>query len=325
MIGGGVLIMAQASDQTDQDFVTSLKTSISGIYYTQVEHYTAAKVMEEYRKAVQDRELLGDEVFMENLFFLVRKKEIMDLRVDVRHLASSNRLKPRSQVSALKTLFAIGDENDRSTIDNVMSQALATLVESSESPAASPYVAAAERIGGPRTLVALERLHTDAVNHQRASERQHPDNPELIGQLDKVRASLEAKVFTLSRKQNILRRPPMERTAELARTYLQRSTDLSCWSHKELLSQPSPGAVEIVKTVVAHEIGSFLPAGGLEPRERARLELDLRLRGIALLEDMKAPLQPEDETLLRDNFQMILSRGPFFHPQCDWEDVLDEI
>jgi hypothetical protein len=310
-------------DQTDQNFVIALKTSISGIYYGQVEHYTAAEVITNYRKAVEDRELLADEVFMQNLHFLVRKKAIVELRGDVERVVASNMLKPQAQVSALKTLFALGDENDRRAVDNMVSQALSGLSKSDGSPGASPYVAAAERIGGPRTLVALQQLLSDAVNRQRASEQHNASEPELIGRLDKERASLEAKVFILHQKLDILSKPQTQRSAELARTYLQRSPELSCWSHEELLSQPSPETAEIVRNVVAHEIPSFLPPRGLDPGDRAKLELDLRLRGLALLQDMKAPLGPEDEKLLNDNQQMIQSRGPFFHPKCDWEDVLD--
>jgi hypothetical protein len=259
------------------------------------------------------------------LTFLVRKKEIADLRGDVQRLAAGNKLKPAAQVSALKTIFAIGNENDRSAVDSTLSQALTGLAESRESPGASPYVAAAERIGGPKTLATLRTLLSDAVNRQRASEQHDKDKPQFISQLDKVTTSLEAKVFTLHRKLDILGKPEPDRTAELARIYLQRSPELSCWSRKELLSRPSFESAEIVRSVVTHEISSFLPAGGLEPGTRAKMELDLRLRGIALLQDMRAPLQPEDEKLLQDNHPMIQSRGPFFHPRCDWEDVLDEV
>ena len=317
--------MAQAVDQTDKEFVAALRTSISGIYYVQVEHYTVAKVITEYRKAVQDGVLLADDVFMQNLHFLVRKKEIVDLRGDVQRLAASNKLKPGAQASALKTLFAIGSENDRSAIDYTLSQALTQFRQSGDSSSTSPYVAAAERIGGPRTLGVLQQLLSDAENRQRAREQRNRNKPELIGQLDKLRASLEAEVFTLRHKLDILGKPQPERTAELTRTYLQRSPELSCWSHKELLSQPSLETAGIVRNIITREIASFLPSGGLEPGDRARLELDLRLRGITLLQDMKAPLQPEDEKLLRDNHQIIQSRGPFFHPKCDWEDILDEI
>jgi hypothetical protein len=321
----GVSFMPQAADKTDREFVSALRTSISGIYYRQVERYSNAKIIFEYRKAVQDKELLSDDVFMQNLHFLVRKREIVELRGDIAHVVSSNKLKPASQVSALKTLFAIGKEDDRKAIDDTLSQALSALAESGRSDDTSPYIVAADRVGGPKTLAVLHRLLKDAENRQRANEQQSTSEPEYIGQLDKFRSTLDSKLFALRQKLEILAKPQPERTADLARAYLQRSPELSCWSRKLLLGQSFPEGAGIVRNLINHEIPSFLPPAGLEPRERAQLQLDLKLRGLAILQDMQSTLEPQEEQLLHDNRQLIQSREPFFHPRCDWEDILDEV
>jgi hypothetical protein len=58
---------------------------------------------------------------------------------------------------------------------------------------------------------------------------------------------------------------------------------------------------------------------------RSKDELDLRLRGIALLEKMGATLTPDEVRLMRSNESIVSSRQPFFYPACTWEDVLDVV
>src|SRR5579871_4017421 len=91
LILGGYL-MAQPPNSVDPQFIDSLKTDISGIYFSQVAHYTPEKIAEEFRKAVRDPALTADEQVMGNLLFLVRKKVVADLREDVARLVASNKL-----------------------------------------------------------------------------------------------------------------------------------------------------------------------------------------------------------------------------------------
>ena len=317
--------MAQTIDQADPKFITSLKTNISGIYFQQVAQYTVPLIEKEFRKAVGDPALIDNEEFMRNLFFLVRKREVKNLHDDVWRLVSAKGLKPKAQVSALKTLFALGGENDRAAVDSMVADALAELIQSGRPPESSPYFDAADRVGGVKTLIALKRMFSDAAERQRVAEQKSPDNHAFISQLDKVRATLDKKVFTLSRKQQILAKPDADLTADLARLYLRRSVDLSCWAYRELTHSASPASRATVQTVVATELPSFLPASGIAPDAREKSESDLRLRGIALLQKMGAPLSDEENALLRENFELMRSREPFFYPACDWEDILDRL
>jgi hypothetical protein len=323
MLGG--CLMPQSPNSPDPKFIESLRTDISGIYFSQVVHYTPPQIEDEFRKVVQDAGLAGDEAVMENLLFLVRKRDVRNLREDVSRLVASNRLQPHAQVSGLKTLYALGSENDRNSVDYLVSQALAQLIQSGAPPDSSPYVRAAERIGGPRTLVALRQMYADAANRQRAAEQREPGNQAAISRLDKTRAGLEGKVFTLTRKLEIVGKPEPERAAGLARAYLRRSADLSCWAYRELIERPGPDAAAAVRGVLAREIPALLPASGLSPEDRTKRELDLRLRGVTLLQSMKAALSAEERQLLALHGDMIQSRAAFFYPRCDWEDVLDAV
>ena len=317
--------MAQAMDRVDPNFVTALHTNISGIYFGQVAHYQPAEIESEFRKAVQDPTLTADEEFMANLMYLVRMKEVRDLRDDVWRLVTPKRLPPAAQVSGLKTAFAVGGQNDRQEVDRMEAEALADLVKAGHSPAESPFVPAADRIGGTQTLIALRRLYTDSAAQQAAVTRQQPDNFSLISSLDKIRDSLQRQVADLTRKTGILSKPEPQRTAELARVYMSRPAFLTCWAYRELIEEPSPESQAVVQDVVTREIPAFLPSGGQSPEVRSRAELDLRLRGIALLQKMGAPLSPDELELLKANDAMIRARKPFFYPACTWEDVLDVI
>jgi hypothetical protein len=315
--------MAEAIQQVDPDFVKALQTNITGMYFRQVEHYTPAEIEREFRKAVTDPALLEDEEFAGNLMYLVRKKEVKNLREDVWRLVAGRRMKPAAQVSGLKTLYALGGEGERLAADGMEAEALAQLIQSGQPPEGSPYVEAADGIGGARTLVALRRLHQEAANRQAVAEQRSPGEFARISQLDKTRAGLARQIATLTRKQEVAAKPEPERTAGLARIYLSRAPDLSCWAFRELLATTAPGALEAVNGVVANELPHFLPIGGQSPEDRAKAELDLKLRGIALLERMGSRLSPEQSQLLQEHILMIQERRPFFYPRCDWTDVLD--
>jgi len=317
--------MAQTMDKADPAFVDALKTNISGIYFRQVEDYTAQEIEVQFRKAVQDPALLADEEFMQNLMFLVRKREVANLHDDVWKIVTGNRLTPPAQVSALKTAFALANEGELGVIDSMEAEAVAVVVQKASPPESSPFVGAADRIGGARTLVALNRLLFDAANRQRTAEQQTPGELARIGQLDKVRAGLQGQAGVLSRKQEILAKPDAHRIADLTRVYMRRSADLKCWAYRLLVEAPTPDSIAVVQQVVSLELPTFLPLSGQSKEEQAKAELDLRLRGIALLEKMGAPLQDEETQLLRDHFQMMQAREPFFYPTCDWEDILDRV
>src|SRR5579871_5285656 len=81
---GGIFVMAQTMDRVDPDFVTALRTNISGIYFGQVAHYQPAEIEREFRKAVHDPALMGDEEFASNLMFLTRRKEVRGLHDDLK-------------------------------------------------------------------------------------------------------------------------------------------------------------------------------------------------------------------------------------------------
>jgi hypothetical protein len=260
---------------------------------------------------------------MSNLLFLVRMKEVSSLRDDVWRLVAGKHLEPAVQVSGLKTVFALGGPNERDAVDRMEAEALAELVQFGQSPEGSPFVPPADRIGGPRTLVALRRLHSDAANRQAAATQQSPDNHALISRLDKVRAGLQRQVADLTRKTGILAKPEPGRTAELTRVYMKRPAYLTCWAYRELIGEASPASRAVVQDVITREIPTFLPSGGQSPETRSKAELDLRLRGIALLQKMGAPLSPDRTQLLNENYLMMKAREPYFYPRCTWEEVLD--
>ncbi|MEO8129384.1 MAG: hypothetical protein ABJF23_31115 [Bryobacteraceae bacterium] len=324
LLAGGVCVMAQA-DEVDSKFVTALRTNISGIYFNQVAQYQPPEIERQFRAAVQHSALIEDEEFMANLFYLVRMKQVTSLREEVWRVIGFSRLPPAARVSGLKTAYAVGGPNDRLEVDRLESEALAELIRSGRSPEESPYVQAADRIGGSRTLVALRRLQSDAAARQAANARQQPNNFSLISQLDKVRDRLERQISDLTQKTAILAQPEPARTAQLARVYMSRPAFLTCWAYRELLAEPSPKSRETVRDVVTRLIPTFLPSGGQTPETRSRDELDLRLRGIALLEKMGATLTPDQLGLMRSNESLVSSREPFFYPACTWEDVMDVV
>ena len=129
------------------------------------------------------------------------------------------------------------------------------------------------------------------TNRQRTAEQQAPGELARIGQLDKVKAGLQGQSTVPARKREILAKPEAHRFADLTRAHMRR----------------------------------FLAVSGQSPEDRAKGELDLRLRGIELLEKLVAPLQDEETQLLRYHFQMMRMREPFFHPARDWEDTLNRV
>lgn len=317
--------MAQTVDKVDPDFVKALRTNISGIYFNQVARYRPAEIESEFRKAVQDPELTKDEEFMANLFYLVRMKEVRSLREDVWRMVTPKRLPPVAQVSGLKTAYALGSLADRVEVDRMEAEALAELVQSGRATEASPFVEAADRIGGSRTLMALRRVHLESEARQSAAMKNQPDNFSQIATLDKVRDRLQRQLADLTRKTEILSKPEPDRTAALVRVYMSRPAILTCWAYRELLEGASPASQAVVQNIVTNELPTFLPKGGQSPEARSRAELDLRLRGLVLLQNMGVLLMPDEAELLQNNAGLIQSRQPFFSPACSLEDVLDVV
>src|SRR5581483_3873873 len=127
-------------------------------------------------------------------------------------LVEGRKLPAAAQVSALKTLFALGGPKDREEVDRMEAEELAKLAQSDQSLDASPYVPAADRIGGSQTLAELRRLHSEATARQAAATKQEPQNFSVIGALDKTRDRLQRQVAMLTRKTEIQAKSEPART-----------------------------------------------------------------------------------------------------------------
>jgi hypothetical protein len=322
-ITGGGPAMSQTPNKVDSEFVASLKNNISGIYYRQVEDIPSEKITTEFRNSVQDSSLVADPEFMQNLCFLIRKRELRGLSAEVERLLAGRKLKPEADASAMKTLYALGNDSVRQTIDDRLSKLLQDWFRKPNNIEPSSYLDAAERIGGEKTLAVLKQAYLEATARQRQAERDEPNDHLRMGQLDKRRAELEEKVHTLSQKQEISAKNEAERAAEMTSLYIRRVKHLSYWGYKELADNPSPGSIAAVRAFLSRGVESLLSAGGMSPEDRSKRLLDYRLRGIGLLEAMKAQLSPEEQGLQQDHATLIESREEYFQPHYDWEDVLD--
>jgi hypothetical protein len=315
--------MQQVTSPVDPEFVAPLKGNISGVYYSEVERFTVAKIQQEFRKAVADSKLLDDEKFVFNLMFLVRKKPVPSLVEDVRRVLDKSSLKPSAAMSTLKTLFAFGLEKDRNLVDDRLSTALKGQLQSIEALSISPYLAGAERIGGPKTLAVLKQGAAGLTERQRQAEQHSPRDHMEISRLDQVRSNIENKSFILARKLDILAMPEAKRALEFAKNYLRNMGHLGIWSHQLLVASPAEATVTAVCDFISHQLETLLPSQGLSAEQRAQRLLDARLRGLCLLQAMKVPLNETEQELLQHNASRIESSEEFFRPQHDWEDVLD--
>lgn len=224
----------QAAEPVDPDFVHALSTSIRGMFASQVERFSNEKVEAEFRKAVKDSSLVANEGFMDNLMFVVRKKNIISLRPNVESVLNSSPLKPVAEVSAMKTLYALGGERERAIVDERVARQLFDDVRRSEIPA-SVYLRSADRIGGARTLAVLQNLLPLAQNRQKDAERSTPGDHQRIAQLDQVRSSIDTAAVILARKTAILAEPPAQRDADLAALASQQNPRLSGWAYQEVI------------------------------------------------------------------------------------------
>jgi hypothetical protein len=313
-LAGGVVM---AAVPVDQEFLKKLATPINGIYFSQVEHYTPEKIETEFRAIVNDPGLASKTALMANLLFLVRKKEVKALRPDVERVVETLPLEPIALVSAMKTLYAIGDDRDRALVDQRFARRLFSDLKAADGPP-SPFLAAAERVGGAMTLQVLRSAIPDAQAKQRQAEQTTPGNHLKIGQLDKVRAAVENQATTLERKMKILAMPAKEREAAWLRLYLGRAGHLGFWAYQELRRNASPQTADGIRYFLHQELNSVLPPAGLSEQDRNKRLEDLYLRGLLLLKGIGAALTPEEQKLLDEHQEQADVHIP------DWEDTLDQ-
>jgi hypothetical protein len=312
--------MMQASEPVDPDFVKALSTSIRGIFAVQIERFAPQKVELEFRKAVRDPKLTSNEGFMDSLMFVVRKKNIAALRSDVEAALSGIELKPLAEISAMKTLYALGGERERALVDERFGRRLFAGLKSGDVPP-GPYLGVADLIGGKNTRSVLEAALPEATSRQKQAEQSTPQNHFRIGQLDKVRMTIQIQAITLSRKMKILASAQPQRDVELLKLYLQRAGHLGFWGYRELVRLSSPATPGTVRAFLAQDLDSILPVSGLTPEDRGRRQEQATLRAAILLQDIQAPLLPEEQKLLdRDAAQIRESPGSY---RPDWETVLD--
>jgi hypothetical protein len=115
--------------------------------------------------------------------------------------------------------------------------------------------------------------------------------------------------------------PEADQAAAMVNHYLRRSGHLGFWAYKELVDHPTPVAAGAVRAFIHGNVRSLVPAG-LPEEQRSEMVQDLRLRGLCLLEAMKA-LRPEEQEFLARYEAVLTARKEFFRPGYDWEDVLD--
>lgn len=316
---------SQHSVPADPEFVATLRKNISGIFFASANRYPPDKIEQEFRRAVADRALVADETFMNNLMFIVRKKEVRALHDDVERVLANGGLKASAEVSTMKTLYALGSAKDRRLVDDRLSAQMESQLKRPDALAPSPYLEWADRIGGTKTLDVVKKFQEEADRQQQQAEQTAPDDHVKIGQLDKIRSEAENKVHYLSLKLNVLAMGETDRATEMFRYFLRRTGFLGFLGYKELIDNPTPAAVNAVRGFISHRLGELLPVAGVTPDDRTKLLLDHQLRGTCLLQAMKAKLTPEEEKLLADHAPMLGERKEFFRPQYDWEDVLDRL
>src|ERR1700730_2059878 len=265
--------MAQTTISADPDFVGPLKASATGIFFSSVAGFTPEKIEWEFRKAVQDPALVADEKFMANLMFLVRKREVRSLLPDVEAVLSRG-LQPRAEVSALKTLFALGSTREHAMVDDRVSRELHKQIQSGADLSLSPFFESSERIGGPQTLRVLQERHGSVLAEQRHAEQAMPNDHVRIKRLDQLRSELDDKTFILSRKLVILAMPEEQLAGEMVGLYLQRSGQLSFWAYKELVDHPTAAIVNGVRAFITQKSDSLLPVGGLSEEQRSAKRLE---------------------------------------------------
>lgn len=318
-------LMCAAAQPSDPEFVSNLKKDISGIFFPAADKYSDKQIEDEFRKAVEDRGLLRDEQFVDNLMFLVRKKEVCALRADVERVSSDAALKARAEVSALKTWYACGDQADRDKIDNRLVARLKQQKQRFDELETTPALKWADRIGGPKTMELLKQWHKEVAQKQQEAETQTPDEHMHIGRLDKMRSSLDTKIFDMSRRIGVAGQGEVDRASAMAELYLGRAGMLGYWAYKELVRQPTPGAVQGVRRFVSQKLSTLVPAEGVSQDERSEMLKNNRLRGLCLLQAMGEQLNRTEQAFFDQHAEEVEERKAYFRPDYDWEDVLDRL
>ena len=288
------LLMTPQNNPPDPAFEKALSTSIRGLFAVELDRFTPQFVESEYRKIVRQPDLVSNDGIMDNLMFVVRKKDILVLRPDVIDTLRGRQLKPHAELSALKTLYALGGEQDRSYVDEHYALLLQKDMKASDGLPEGPFLAAASRIGGDRTLLLLKNFLPEATARQRDAETRTPGNHARIASLDQVRSSISDQIFTLTRKQAILNAPEPRRALELFQLARTDSSPFGLWAYRELIDHPSVGRVAAIRQTIVGQ--QPVPADAL-----------------TILQAMKAPMSPEEEEILK--------KQPLTPP--DWEAVLD--
>ena len=315
--------MAQTTQPPDPQFIETLKGSIKGRFFAGAKKYDVDKIRNEFPNCVADRALVADEQFMDNLMFLVRKREVWSLRADVERVFRDGGLKPEAEVSALKTWYACGDQAERDKIDDLLVRRLTRQKHRFDALETLPALEWADRIGGTKTRDLLKEWHEQAVQEQIEAEKQTPVNHVRIGRLDQRRSSLDTQVFKMSKRIDITGKGEGERAAAMTELYLRQAGQLAYWSYKELVAHPTPAAVQGVRDFLGKKLMTLVPAEGISERERAEMMTDNRLRGLCLLEAMGATLNERERTFFDEHAEEVAKREDYFRPGYDWEDVLD--
>lgn len=317
--------MAQTTQSPDPQFVATLKGEISGMAFADASKYDGDKIKEEFPKCTRDHSLLEDERFMHNLMFMVRKREVCELRPDIEGFATKGTLKPEAEVSALKSWYACGDQADRDKIDDRLVARLKQQKRRFDELEATPALEWADRIGGPKTMELLKQWHKEVAGRQTEAENQTPDDHMRIGQLDQMRSSLNTKIFNMSRRMDIVGQDEVERASSMAELYLRQAGMLEYWAYKELLAHPSPAAVRGVRDFMGRGLSSLTPAGGISNDERSQTLRNNRLRALCLIQAMGEQLTSSEQTFFDQHAEEVEGRRAYFSPGYDWEDVLDRL
>jgi hypothetical protein len=286
--------MTPQTNPPDPAFEKALSTSIRGIFAVELDRFTPQFVEIEYRKIVRQPDLVSNDGVIDNLMFVVRKKDILVLRPDVIDTLRGQQLKPHAELSALKTLYALGGEQDRLYVDDHYARRLAQDMKASDGLPEGPFLAAASRIGGQRTLLLLKNLLPEATARQRDAEARTPGNHTRIASLDQVRSSISDQIFILTRKQAVVNAPEPRRTVELFQLARTDSTPFGLWAYRELIDHPSVGRVAAIRQAIF----------GQQP---------VPPDALTILQAMKAPMSPEEDEILK-------KQSPL---PPDWEAVLD--
>jgi len=306
----------------DPEFVTTLKGDIQGMFWPEAAKYTPEQIEREFRNAVADRQLMGDERFTANLMFIVRKREVTTLRDDVFQEYRAGGSPPEARVSAMKTVYAICGDRERETVDRDVADQLRKEFHSSAELTGSRVLEVADRVGGAKTLAALQEIHPEAQKAQREAEASPNPDFEEIKRLDRIRSKLETKIAVLDTKQKTLGLGPAERQAALAEFFVGRRRFCEAWAYKYLLDSPADESAAGVRAAL-QRVTTLVPQQGLPAERRAAYVRDARLRGVCLMELQGAQLSADERRLLQENAELIRANEALYRPNYDWEDVLD--